>query len=73
MRTLGIKENIHRARAHGCADRKPLASLAIVVMETGVLVDLPALSAALVTVESLHPASKRLAETSAAGKIFNRI
>ena len=51
---------------------KPLASLAIAVMETGALADLPALSAPLVTVESLHPASKRLAETSAAGKIFNR-
>ena len=50
---------------------KPLASLAIAVMETGALADLPALSAPLVTVESLHPASKRLAETSAAGKTFN--
>ena len=50
---------------------KPLASLAMAVMETGALADLPALSAPLVTVESLHPASKRLAETSAAGKTFN--
>ena len=51
---------------------KPLASSAIAARETGVLADFPALSAALVTVESLHPASKRLAKTSAAGKIFNR-
>ena len=51
---------------------KPLASSAIAAMETGALADLPALSAPLVTLESLHPASKKLAETSAAGRILNR-